>query len=179
MTPDLPTLEPEAESRPPGGAQPAGHADAAGPVGREAQAPGGPGALGACGGEVAWGNPGGELTRARDHGGAYLTYHRPASASIGDRECCAPASSREALMSHSQLVASVVPFAAIGRPACPRCKAAMMLVSIEPTRAQDVDLHSFRCAVCNQTLESFAAFEDPMRSKGLGRWLQGDLHPPK
>jgi hypothetical protein len=24
-----------------------------------------------------------------------------------------------------------------------------------------------------------AAYEDPMKSKGLGRWLQGDLQPPK
>lgn len=82
-------------------------------------------------------------------------------------------------MSQSQLVASVVPFAAIGRPACPRCKAAMMLVSIEPSRARDVDLHTFRCAICNQGLETLAAYEDPMKSKALGRWLQGDLQPPK
>jgi hypothetical protein len=55
----------------------------------------------------------------------------------------------------------------------------MMLVSIEPARARGVDLQTFECAVCNQVLTSFAAFEDPMKSKGLGRWLQGDLHPPK
>jgi hypothetical protein len=24
-----------------------------------------------------------------------------------------------------------------------------------------------------------AAYEDPMKSKGLGRWLQGDLHQPR
>lgn len=82
-------------------------------------------------------------------------------------------------MSQSQSVRSVIPLAAIGRPACPRCKAAMMLVSIEPTRTRDVDLHSFRCAICNQALETLAAYEDPMKSKALGRWLQGDLHPPK
>ena len=56
--------------------------------------------------------------------------------------------------------------------------AAAMLVSIEPARA-GVDLHTFECAVCNQLLKTFAAYEDPMKSKGLGRWLQGDLHPPK
>jgi hypothetical protein len=28
-------------------------------------------------------------------------------------------------------------------------------------------------------LESFAAYEDPMKSRGLGRWLQGDLHAPR
>jgi phage FluMu protein Com len=80
-------------------------------------------------------------------------------------------------MPQSQILSSVVPFAAIGRPACPKCKALMMLVTIEPTRARGVDLHTFECAVCNQVLKTFAAYEDPMRSKGLGRWLQGELHP--
>jgi hypothetical protein len=55
----------------------------------------------------------------------------------------------------------------------------MMLVSIEPARAQGVDLQTFECAVCNRVLTTFAVFEDPTKSKGLGRWLQGDLHPPK
>ena len=55
----------------------------------------------------------------------------------------------------------------------------MMLASIEPARTRGVDLHTFECAVCNQVLTTFAAFEDPMTSKGLGRWLLGDLHPPK
>ena len=67
-------------------------------------------------------------------------------------------------MPQSQRLSSVIPFAAIERPACPKCKAQMMLVSIEPARARGVD---------------FAAFEDPMKSKGLGRWLQGYLHSPK
>jgi len=49
----------------------------------------------------------------------------------------------------------------------------MMLVSIESVRASFVDLHTFECAVCNQVLKTFAAYEDPMRSKGLGRWLVG------
>jgi hypothetical protein len=82
-------------------------------------------------------------------------------------------------MSQSQRPSSVVPFATIGRPACPKCKAQMMLVSIEPARARGIDLHTFECAVCNQLLRTFAAYEDPMKSKDLGRWLQGDLHPPK
>jgi hypothetical protein len=55
----------------------------------------------------------------------------------------------------------------------------MMLVSIEPARARGVDLHTFECAVCNQVLKTVAAYEDPMKSKGLGRWLQGELYPPK
>ena len=96
----------------------------------------------------------------------------------GDRECCAPANLEGSIMSQSQHLSSVVPFAAIGRPACPKCKAAMMLVSIEPAQA-GVDLHTFECAVCNSELEILAAYEDPMKSRALGRWLQGDLHPPK
>jgi hypothetical protein len=55
---------------------------------------------------------------------------------------------------------------------------AAMLASIEPARA-GVDLHTFECAVCNHVLETLAAYDDPMKSKGLGRWLQGDLHPPE
>jgi hypothetical protein len=77
-------------------------------------------------------------------------------------------------MPQSHHLSSAISFAAI--PACPKCQAQMMLVSIEPVRACVVDLHTFECAVCNQVLKTFAAYEDPMRSKGLGRWLQGDLH---
>jgi hypothetical protein len=64
------------------------------------------------------------------------------------------------------------------RPACPRCKASMMLLSIEPERP-GVDLHTFQCAVCNHLLTTLAAYEDPMHSRALGRWLQGDLHPTR
>jgi hypothetical protein len=81
-------------------------------------------------------------------------------------------------MPQSQRLSSAIPFNAIGRPACPGCNAQMMLVSIEPVRARVVDLHTFECAVCNRVLKTLAAYEDPMNSKGLGRWLQGDLHPP-
>jgi hypothetical protein len=82
-------------------------------------------------------------------------------------------------MSQSQRLSSVIPFATIGRPACPKCKAQMMLVSIEPARTRGIDLHTFECAVCNQVLKTLAAYQDAMRSKGLGRWLQGDLNTPK
>jgi phage FluMu protein Com len=82
-------------------------------------------------------------------------------------------------MPQSQRLSSVIPFAAIERPACPKCKAQMMLITIEPARARGVDLQTFECAVCNQLLKTVAVHEDPMKSKGLGRWLQGDLHPPK
>ena len=77
-----------------------------------------------------------------------------------------------------QLMSSVIPFAAIGRPVCPTCKASMMLVSIE-LAGPGVDLQTFECAICNHVLETLAAYEDPMKSKGLGRWLQGDLYPPR
>jgi hypothetical protein len=81
-------------------------------------------------------------------------------------------------MSHSQCLSSVVPSAAIGRPGCPKCKAPMMLASVEPAGA-GVDLHSFECAVCKHGYETLATYEDPMKSRALGRWLQGDLHPPR
>ena len=82
-------------------------------------------------------------------------------------------------MPQSGPLSSFISPVAFGRPACPRCKTEMMLVSIEPARALDVDLHTFKCAVCNQVFQAFAAYEDPTESKALGRWLQGDLHPPK
>jgi hypothetical protein len=81
-------------------------------------------------------------------------------------------------MTQSQRLSSVLPFAAIGRPVCPTCKASMMLVSIELT-GPGHDLHKFKCVMCNCLLKTHAAHEDPMKSKGLGHWLQGGLHPPR
>ena len=81
-------------------------------------------------------------------------------------------------MPQPQRPPSVVPFVAIERPACPKCKAPLMLVSIELARL-GVDLHTFECAICNRVQKTLAAYEDPMKSNGLGRWLQGDLHSPK
>ena len=81
-------------------------------------------------------------------------------------------------MYQSQRPSSAIPPVAVGRPTCPKCKAEMMLTSIEPARP-GVDLHTFECAVCNYVLTALAAYEDPMKSKALGRWLQGDLHSPK
>jgi hypothetical protein len=80
-------------------------------------------------------------------------------------------------MPRSQRLSSAIQPIAFERPACPKCKVSMMLASIEPARP-GVDLHTFECAVCNHILKTLAAYEDPMKSKGLGRWLQGDLHPP-
>jgi hypothetical protein len=81
-------------------------------------------------------------------------------------------------MPQSQRLSPVIPFAAIERPACPKCKAPMMLVSIE-LAGPGVDLHTFECAICNRVVKTLTAYEDPMKSKGLGRWLQGDLHSPR
>src|ERR1700722_19553035 len=44
----------------------------------------------------------------------------------------------------------------------------MMLVSIEPARVRGVDLYTFECADCNKVLTTLSAFEDPMKSNGLG-----------
>jgi hypothetical protein len=85
---------------------------------------------------------------------------------------------RGSIMPQPQRLSSITPIAAIERPACPRCKAPMMLVSIE-LAGPSLDLRTFECAICNNVLESFAAYEDPTKSRDLGRWLQGDLHAPK
>ena len=82
-------------------------------------------------------------------------------------------------MAQSQRPSPDIPaIAPLQRPVCPRCKASMMLVSIELERP-GVDLHRFQCAVCNYAFTTLAAYEDPMHSKDLGRWLQGDLYPPR
>jgi hypothetical protein len=81
-------------------------------------------------------------------------------------------------MPQYQRVLSAIPFVAIERPACPKCKARMMLASMEPARA-GADSHTFERAICKYELKTVVAYEDPMKSRGLGRWLQGDLHPVK
>jgi hypothetical protein len=81
-------------------------------------------------------------------------------------------------MPQSQILWSVIPLAPIERPACPKCKTSMRLASITPVRA-GVDLHAFECTTCKHVLETLAAYEDPRKSRDLGRWLQGDLHPPR
>ena len=66
-------------------------------------------------------------------------------------------------MVQPQRPSPAVPPITIQRPVCPRCKASMMLLSTEPERP-GVDLHSFQCAVCNHSLTTLAAYEDPMYS---------------
>src|ERR1700751_232333 len=58
-------------------------------------------------------------------------------------------------MAQSHRLSSAIPFVEFEPPACPKCKAQMMLISIEPVRACVVDLHTFECAVCNQVLKTF------------------------
>ncbi|MGY4503128.1 transposase-like protein [Bradyrhizobium sp. GM24.11] len=81
-------------------------------------------------------------------------------------------------MAQPQRPSPAIPPITFQRPVCPECKASMTLVSIEAERP-GVDLQRFQCALCNDVLMIRAAYEDPMRSKSLGRWLQGDLHPPR
>jgi hypothetical protein len=127
---------------------------------------------------------------ARSNTGVFSISLGPVPEGISSAACCKDsvvASQRVlrsrlfegSIMPQSQRLSSAIPFVAIERPACPKCKAPMMLVSIEPARARGVDLHRFECAVWNQVLKTFAAYEDPKKSKGLGRWLQGELYPPK
>jgi hypothetical protein len=81
-------------------------------------------------------------------------------------------------MSQSQLLSSIVPFVEIERPACPKCQAQMLLARTVPARL-GIDLHTFECAVCDHVLKTLTAYEDPMKSRALGRWLEGDLRSPK
>ena len=82
------------------------------------------------------------------------------------------------IMSQSQLLSSIVPFVEIERPACPKCQARMLLAGIVPARL-GIDLHTFECAACDHVLKTLTAYEDPMKSGALGRWLKGDLHSPR
>ena len=69
-------------------------------------------------------------------------------------------------MPQSQRLSPVIPFVAIERPACPKCKAPMMLAGIELARP-GVDLHTFECTICNRVLKTLVAFEDPRRPRTL------------
>jgi hypothetical protein len=80
-------------------------------------------------------------------------------------------------MSQSQLLSSI-PLVETARPACPMCQAQMLLARIAPA-CMDIDLHTFECAVCDHVLKTLTAYEDPMKSRALGRWLAGDLRSPK
>jgi hypothetical protein len=80
-------------------------------------------------------------------------------------------------MSQSQPLSSIVPLVEIQRPACPKCQARMLLARIVPARL-GIDSYTFERAVCDHVLKTLTAYEDPMKSRALGRWLEGDLRSP-
>src|SRR5258708_25821444 len=79
----------------------------------------------------------------------------------GDREMSRSRLFEGSIMPQSQHLSSAIPFVAIERPACPRCKAPMMLARIEPERT-GLDQHTFECAVCSHVLKTLSAYDDPM-----------------
>jgi hypothetical protein len=62
-------------------------------------------------------------------------------------------------MPQPQLLSSIVPLAAIERPACPKCQAQMMLARIVPA-FPGTDLHTFECTLCNHVMKKLGACED-------------------
>jgi hypothetical protein len=80
-------------------------------------------------------------------------------------------------MSQSQLLSSIVPFVEIERPACPKCQAQMLIFRVVPARL-GIDLQTFECAVRDHVFKTLTTNEDPMKSRALGRWLEGDLRSP-
>ncbi len=61
-------------------------------------------------------------------------------------------------MSQAQPLSSIIPLAAIERPACPECQAQMMLARIVPAFS-GTDLLSFECTWCNHVLKKLATCE--------------------
>jgi hypothetical protein len=80
-------------------------------------------------------------------------------------------------MSQSQLLSSIIPLVEIERPTCPMCRAQMLLARIVPARL-GIDLQTFERAACDHVLKTLTAYEDPMKSRALGRWLESDLRSP-
>ena len=62
-------------------------------------------------------------------------------------------------MSERKSLSSIVPLAAIERPACPQCQKQMMLARIVPALLGTV-LHTFECAACSHVLRRLAAGMD-------------------
>jgi hypothetical protein len=62
-------------------------------------------------------------------------------------------------MPRPQLLSSIVPLAAIERPACPKCQAQMILARIVPAFS-GTNLHTFECTFCNHVLKKLGACED-------------------
>jgi hypothetical protein len=79
-------------------------------------------------------------------------------------------------MSQSQLLSPIVPFVEIQRPACPKCQARILVARIVPDAWASTYTHL--SALCDHVLQTLTAYEDPMKSRALGRWLDGDLRSP-
>jgi hypothetical protein len=62
-------------------------------------------------------------------------------------------------MPNSQRLSSIVPLAAIERPACPKCQAQMTLARIMPAFV-GTNLHAYECTVCNHVLKTLRAQDD-------------------
>ena len=71
-------------------------------------------------------------------------------------------------MAEPQPLSSIVPLAAIERPACPKCQAQLLLVRIVPAFL-GTDLRTFECAACTHVVRTLGAYQDPMQSNELGR----------
>ena len=86
-------------------------------------------------------------------------------------------------MPQSQFLPSIIPLAAIERPACPKCQAQMMLARIVPAFS-GTDLHTFECTQCYHVLKKLGACEDwrdlvvVMIRRGTGSILAADPFAP-
>jgi hypothetical protein len=52
-----------------------------------------------------------------------------------------------------------------------------LLSRVVPARL-GIDLQTFECAVCDHVFKTLTTNEDPMKSRALGRWPEGDLRSP-
>ena len=77
---------------------------------------------------------------------------------IGEQERCTRALFEGGTMAEPHLLSSMVPLAAIKRPACPKCQAQMMLARIMPAFL-GTELHTFECTACNHVLETLCAYD--------------------
>jgi hypothetical protein len=67
-------------------------------------------------------------------------------------------------MAELQPLSSIIPLAAIERPACPKCQAQMSLARIVPAFL-GTNLLTFECAVCNHVLKRLARMKSLCNSR--------------
>ena len=79
-------------------------------------------------------------------------------------------------MPQPQLLSSIVPLAAIERPACPKCQAQMMLARIVPVFS-GTDLHTFECTLCNHVLKSLARVRTGAARGGADHQARDPVNP--